>query len=558
MYIFLSFEDLSNPAYCSLMSELRNPITVFVGDEHLSVRTLLSVIRKTVGPFLCVLPPSGLKHIEDEPLRSLLFECRAFHRDRTLIMASKDLRLLEHAKREGWETVKTVKLLRPLLKGDLSEAEALRVFSPVIWRENIRTRLQSAGILALPKVRIWGMLALSIGIFVFTFFKLLPSSEIEIWPNQETQNFTTNVYLSTSGALLPVSSDHVRILPLRLLTVNVSRTLTYDQISKHFTGTNAKMGVTVFNDADEQYSLRKGTRLINQAGMKFRLQEDLILEPHSTIDTHVLADPIDQYGEVLGERGNVPANVKWDFPGLSETERKLVYARNERPATGGSTSYVNVLSKEDIEGSKQHPGARQRLEQELLMMAKQQIEEEITSANHLDGTHFIQLQRDALTKLTFQNFSLSEDFIGQNVATIPIQGSIEYTVVLYDENELRSMLAQEVMKRVPSEKSVQESSLVKENMNVHVIAPWADDLSWVKLTADLTYNQRFIINPITPSGAKFGKYIRDNVAGKSIPEAYRIIKNLPEVSKAKINVWPPWTLSLPEIGHSIVITEKRD
>jgi hypothetical protein len=292
--------------------------------------------------------------------------------------------------------------------------------------------------------------------------------------------------------------------------------------------------------------------------MKFRLLEDLILPTKSKVTVRTEADPIDQYGEVLGARGNVPAGLKWDFPGLTESERKVVFGRNEKPATGGTTSYVNVLTTEDIEGTPQHPGARQRLEQELLMVAKQQVEEEITNRNQLSGKHFIQLQRDELTITIFKDFALSEAFVGQNISTIPIQGGIDYTVVLYDDMALLAMLQEEILKRVPPEKTVMEDSLSKENMDVHVIAPWDDDLTWVKITADLTYNERYILNPITPNGAKFGKYIRDNVAGKSLPEAYRIIKNLPEVSKAEIRVWPPWTPVLPEIGSSIAITEQQN
>lgn len=538
------------------MSQLDQKLTVFVGEEHTSANSILNAVRRTAGSFLCVLPPTGLKHIEAEPLKSLLLECRAFNRDRRLLIATKDGRLLESAEREGWETIKTVKVLKPLLRGHPTEDEALRAFSPVIWRQNIRTKLQSAGILSLPKVRIWMLFSVSVCAFLYTFFKLLPSAEIFITPNQETGVFTTNMYLAVSGAHLPVAQNRVRLLPLTLLTLHVDRTLTYDQISKKFTGTNAHMMVTVFNDSDEVYSLRHGTRILNQAGMKFRLQDEVILEPHSKMDARAEADPIDQYGEVLGQRGNVPAGVKWYFPGLSERERTLVYARNAKPATGGTTSYVNVLTKEDIVGTPHNPGAKQRLEQELLMVARQQVSDEIESRNQLHGTELVLLQRDELTKVVYSNFSLSESFIGQNIATIPLQGSLDYTVMLYDENELLSMMRQEVLQRVPVDKTVLPSSISRENMDVHVIPPWDSDLQWVKLTASLTYNQRYILNPITPMGAKFAKYIRDNVAGKSSEEAFRIIRNLPEVSKVDISIWPPWTKSLPTIGSSITITEK--
>jgi hypothetical protein len=259
----------------------------------------------------------------------------------------------------------------------------------------------------------------------------------------------------------------------------------------------------------------------------------------------------------LGDRGNVPANIKWDFPGLQENERTFIFARNEKPAKGGSTSYINVLTKKDIEGSKDHPGgAKLRLEQELLMVAKQQVEDQRMSDNNLNGTHLVQLRRDDLTRVRYENFHLSESFIGQNVRSIPISGSISYSVVLYDENELLSVLTSEVLERVPPDKMVVLDSLSKGNMDIYVIPPWDDDLRWLKITADLTFTQRYVLSPLTPAGAKFGKYIRDHVLGKTIPEANRIIKNLPEVSRVEISLWPPWTYQLPEIGSSIAIVEE--
>jgi hypothetical protein len=193
----------------------------------------------------------------------------------------------------------------------------------------------------------------------------------------------------------------------------------------------------------------------------------------------------------------------------------------------------------------------------LLLVARQQVEEERINRNNLNGTHLVELRYDDLTKIAYSNFDLSESFVGKQVSSVPVKGSVDYTVILYDENELLNLLVQEVRLRIPHDKTIVESTLSKDNMDIHVIAPWDDDLMWVKITADLTYNLRYVLSPITPTGAKFGKYIRDNTAGKSVAEAYRIIKNLPEVSRADIRMWPPWTDTLPEIGASIAITEQE-
>ena len=540
------------------MSVETPPFIVFIAEEKgVSDKVLLGAVRRSAGPFLMVIGPESLSLASDEEIRGIFSDSRALNADRRLLIATKDKRVLTIAREQGWQVLHSIKQLKALLQSHSALSEAMRAFSPVSWRRDIRSRLQSVGLLSLPKVRIWGLLSLSVIAFLYVFFRLLPSATIRIWSNQESATFTTNVYLAESGSILPVPKDRVRLLPLRRLTVKIDRTITYDQISKNFTGKNAQMTVTVFNDSDEKYSLRRDTRITNQAGMRFRLRDDLILEPHSKQEVVAVADPLDQFGEVLGERGNVPAGIKWNFPGLSEREGSFVYARNEKPAKGGITSYINMLTKEDIVGSKKHPGAKQRLEQELLMVAKQQVEDDRMNDNNVHGTNFIQLRRDDLTKTVYGDFELSESFIGQNVSSIPIRGTVEYTVILYDENELLQLLQEEVLDRVPPDKVIVTSSLSKDNMDIYVIPPWDDDLGWVKITADLTYSQRYVLNPLTPVGAKFGKYIRDNVRGKTVSEANRIIKNLPEVSRVEISLWPPWTYELPGIGSSIAIVEEE-
>ncbi len=537
-------------------------LLVFIAeDNQSSLAELARSVRQSTGDFLCVLSPDGCPSISDAELDALFLECRAMNADRALFLATKNERVCTIARGHGWTVLHTLKDVRATLSDHPSTAEALRVFSPVLWRENVRSTLQSVGILSLPQLRIFLLFFLSIGIFLFSIFNFLPSCTIRLSPHQEAGNFTTNVYLVSSGAVIPTSSDQVRTLPLTILTVNITKSVTFDQISKKFTGTNARMEVTVFNDSDEEFSLRSGTRLVNQAGMRFRLQDSLIIPPHTSLRSLAVADALDQYGEVLGERGNVPAQVKWDFPGLSESSRQLVYARNEKPATGGKTSFITVLSADDIDGSSEKAGAKKILEQELLLAAKQQVQEEIVAKNDGGAQYYVELKTqrgEELNRVTFSNFSLSRQFIGQQVTSIPIEGTITYSVVLYNQAALLAIMKQEILKRIPVGQVAILDSIVRDNMDVHIIPPWDDDLRWVKITADLTYNQKYILDPFTPSGATFGKLVRESVRGKSKEEAIRILKNIPEVSNVNIVLWPPWSASLPSLESAITITEDSE
>ena len=52
--------------------------------------------------------------------------------------------------------------------------------------------------------------------------------------------------------------------------------------------------------------------------MIFRLKESIIIPAATPLEpglTNVLteASPKDLYGQIVGERGNVPAGLKWDF-----------------------------------------------------------------------------------------------------------------------------------------------------------------------------------------------------------------------------------------------------
>ena len=512
----------------------------------------MSEIRSTSGPLVLVVSPEGFSDTDDNALREAFSGLRSLNQDRQLFLATKHLPLIAIASETGWQTLRTLKDLRFVLRGHPLLSQASRTLSPSLWRQGIRSKLQAVGVLSLPRLRIWLLFLGSFIIFFFVVWRILPSARIIIWPKMEVESFTTNVFLVASGSIVPSSSERVRVLPLYPLTVEVERTLTFDQVSKTFTGKNAQMTLTVQNDSDEPYSFRKGTRFTNQAGMQFRITTDVVIDPKTSIDVLAIADPLDQYGEVVGERGNVPKDIRWDIPGLSLPERRLVYARNSAPAQGGTTAYMNVLKAEDIDL------ARKKLEQDLIVVARQLSDEERITRNALSGSFLVELQYDDLTKIQYHDIDLPTSFIGKNVNSIPVRGGIKYTVLLYDDQKLMDLMIEEIRHRIPQGKLIVDSSLNRNNLHLHVIPPWDDDFAWVKITADFNYQQRFVLSPITPEGALFAREIRESVIGKTVQDALRVVRNLPEVARAEIRLWPPWSNSVPALPESIIVTEVTD
>ncbi|MBT3293111.1 hypothetical protein HN512_03965 [Candidatus Peregrinibacteria bacterium] len=465
-------------------------------------------------------------------------------------IATKERKLVQDARKKGIRVIEKVTDLKNLLSDNESYDEAIRIFSPAVWQQRLRNNLQSMGLLSLPRLRVWLLILITGVLFFFVLFKLLPSAEIIVTPRQETITHTANIFLVSSGSLADIPS-RVRTLKLNPIPVTVEKTITFDQISKEFIGESASIIFRVLNESNEQFSLRKGTRAMNQAGMIFRLAESISVRPREEVLVKAIADDKDLYGEIIGERGNVPAEIRWDFPGLPEEEQKLVYAINNNAAQGGVSDFRTILQENDL------VAAKALLEQELLAEAKQLVDDHrlIYNSQHPNGYLEI-LYYDELTEIEYSNIVLPDEFLGEYVASAPISGIIKYTAYSYDSQAVLSMLQSELISHVEDGKRLLEETITMDRLIAHVI-DYSDDLSWIKLTVDLSGTEEFVLDPLNPHGARFAKKGRELIIGKDKETAERILKNLPEVESVEINIWPPWNSGIPSIPSHISISLEK-
>lgn len=522
-----------------------SPITVLFPDQGESLSSFERRIKEAKGEVLVIFSDLELVLSKDKEARKrALAVCKKF--STRLRIATKNQTLIRAARAKGIRVVQSVADLKKILAGTPALDDALREFQPHIWRQQLRNRLQSIGLLSLPKLRIWLLIGVSAMLFFFIVFRLLPSATVQVWPQEENISQTANIFLAQSGAIADLP-PRVRVMDLIPITVRVDRTMTFDQISKEFVGTNAKTVMKVFNNTDEPYWLKAGTRVQNQAGMIFKLRDSIKIETQDYTVAHAEAIPEDIYGEIIGERGNVPAGLRWELPGLTKEEQKYVYAQNTEPGRGGVTDYQTVLSEKDMNI------AKEQLKQELLSEAKKLVNEERDLLNVSDETSVPELLHyDELTIAEYTDFVLPTQFLNLPVKTAPIEGSIIYTMYAYDTQEVLEMLSRELRTHVGEDKRLIEETLDLKRLVAHVI-DYQDDFSWIKITVDLSGTEQHILDPLSPTGAVFAKKVRDSVKGMHRDDAERIVANYPEVKKASVSVWPPWTRMLPTIPSSIII-----
>lgn len=524
-------------------------ITILLLEEGESFTAFAARIRKSVGKVLAVVADRDAELDKRPEARKLIIDALAAAGGRAQL-ATKHAHLAAEARGKDIAVIDRTKELKRALKGHPSFNAVLQTFSPHQWKQQLTSQLQRMGLLSMPKVRIYLLAGLSFLLFFFIVFRLLPSAEVMVKPRQEPISQTVNVYLAQSGALAGIPA-RARSMPLLPITVEVEKTIVSDHIEKRFIGRSATMKLTVVNTSGEVFSLRQGTRFANQAGMVFRLKESVSVDPKKEKTVDAVADDLDQYGQIIGERGNVPAGLTWTIPGLPEAERRLVFGRNAKPATGGTTAYKTVVSEKDLQL------AKDRLKTELLAEARNVIDleaQEIGEENAEMSIVVLQPQKyPELTRMAYSGFVIPQDLIGrEDVQTITVRGGLAFTAYAYDAQAILSFLREELRSHVREGRELVEESLGLKRLVAHVI-DFSSDLSWIKLTVDLTGTERYVLDPLTPQGAMFGRDVRERIAGRSVAEALRIITNMPQVEDADISIWPPWNRSLPAIPSHISI-----
>jgi hypothetical protein len=499
-------------------------------------------VRETPGESIVVLTAGDSAFLQHEDERAEFLADLAKVRYRVKF-ATRDAELLAAARAEGIEVFRTTRELRRVLQGHPDLGQALRLFSPQVWRQQWRSHLQRIGLLSLPKFRIWVLGGLSVILFLFVILRLLPSADIRVWPKQETIDYTSNIVLALSGATL--APTHVRTLPLIPFTVQLRSSLLFKDISREFIGTSASVKMTLINHSTEEYKLKKGTRMVNQAGMIFKLDRTVSIPAQGTGSVLAKAADQDLYGEDIGARGNVPAGLKWDFLGLNPEERLLVYAENRSPGTGGTSASRRVLQSKDLQV------AQELLKKQLSVRAKEIVQEKraLYMQQH-PGSQVELLEKDDVIKKAFTGVVLPLALLGKPVDSAPVEGTLVYTVYGYDSHAVLDMLRTDSAEHVSDGMRVLPESFIPERMRVYII-DYDDNLSWIKITADLLGLQEFVLDPLTPVGARFAKHVRETAAGLSKSDASRVIRNMQEVDKVSISLWPPWSGSLPEIPSHI-------
>lgn len=396
-----------------------------------------------------------------------------------------------------------------------------------------------------------GLVAVSLVILLFIVYIALPGATVYLTPAASVLEKSVNITLADyqkNRAYLETRPTHT--IAAYPINTTVSRTITHTSTGKKFSdrGANASGKITIINTSANTWPLVAQTRFQNADGIVFRINSQAnvpaaSVEGPGKVEAFVVADQVDAYGSIVGERGNIPPS-RFFLPGLKESSRSQVYAESSEPMTGGVTDYLSFISKEDVEASKS------RLNDELLKSAVADLKLAVADKSKLvgtDGTYNL-LEGEQAVKVGEVKINIDPGLEGRELREFEVSGTVEVSGVYYDHDAMLAILRNELLLK----KSPQKELLrVNEDSTTYRIFEWDEAAGRIKLTANIKGVEQFSIDPEKESGANLIQKIKERIVGMDIEQAELYIQNLPEINKVQIESWPAWSPTVPNISDNI-------
>jgi len=405
------------------------------------------------------------------------------------------------------------------------------------------------------------VLSISIGLFMLIGYIALPGATIYISPKFDNISHTTNITLADNHKnqnLLQKNLPHI-IASEEVVTVT-GQTKVFHATSKKFEGVNAKGKMRILNTSDEEWLLKEQTRFSSLNGLIFRIQEGVFVPP-ATKDEEgnktpgelivpVVADSFDIYGDPVGKKGNI-APSKFTIPGLSKFNQKLIWGESLDNMRGGITKYRTIVLEEDINA------AKKQLEDNLILMAKEDLRDYIDEMNRLNHSNLELLDDRRYLKTELLELRVSEDLEGSYKDKFEVFAKIRAQGVAYDFNQLFMLLKKELKNRSHPDMQIREDLISADKISYEVINE-DDELGQIKITASIKGIEEYVIDGDQVAAKRFAKKVKDRIVGLSVTEAEGIIGNFSEVNELQIKTWPFWISKIPRISENIEIKLMTD
>lgn len=400
------------------------------------------------------------------------------------------------------------------------------------------------------------LVTLTVFLFVGIAYIALPGATIYLLPASSRIEQPVNVTLLDYEKNASELSSHVPqiIASFRIAPPEITKILSFPATGKQFQGQNASGKITIFNESTHPWPLVTQTRFQTEDGLVFRIQQPITVPrakagATGTLEAIVTADSFDASGQIIGGRGNI-GPARFFLPGLKNPEnRKMMYALNKEPFSGGVTKVIKSVSEDDIKA------AREMAKKEISATAKDELKNFLAAQNAERHTSLTLMTDPRTVILSEPKTEIVGSPQGKEIETFEVKASVEISGVAVNMGELLNVMKNEMeMRKTPEKKIV---SIVEDSLTYRIFEI-DHDKGKIRLTATLRGIEQYDLNPESETGEALIKKIKDHIAGKNIDDATFYMQNLPEIDRVEIKSWPFWAPTLPTVPDNMEFLVKSE
>lgn len=379
---------------------------------------------------------------------------------------------------------------------------------------------------------------------------LAPSAKITIKSRVSPIPVTQNFLISMPSSEIPEDSQTLPQMSGIYVQTEVRETEVVPATGRRYDITDAKGKVTLYNETTQPKFLLP-SRLESPEGVIVRFDQEVIIPPHDgnkagSVVIEVRADPLDEDGDPIGDKGNLLAGTEFVFPALREESRELYYAKaNKGPLVGGSTLTHYFVREEDKDLS------QASLFEVFKIRGVDRLREEVTNRSNREGKHYILLDGSKLLRSELKDFVFPEQLMGQEVQTFEVSGAVFVSGVVFDQTPIVDLLEEKVEQNQDARKKLLRVDPTSVTYRVLDAEP-LETQQWVKLSVSGTGIETLDLNPRYEWAAQWFENLKRQIADRNVSEVRGLLANDPEIEEVlNIKVSPFWATKMPRLWERI-------
>lgn len=382
-------------------------------------------------------------------------------------------------------------------------------------------------------------LVVSITLLLFIFHFAVSKTYVSIAPQITVKPVSSNIIyalVTNTGSELQTARN---IITQKVMNIPVTHEMqfTLDTIDPNSTASAGGV-VTLYNELTTEQALKPQTRLVTEGGEVFRTTAWVNVPPSRTVnditeigrvEVSVVADPSDEAGRTIGQRGNIKAGTDLTIPGL-KFNRDKVYGKAKEDFTGGQDPKVHVVSEGEIKKFEWI------LREQLLRVARDELQAKLDDNKKTSGEDYALLMGDGIV-FTWETLSIaSGQKYGDIANEVTLRGAVTVEAIVYDRKATIEYLSA-IFREGLLQGTDKEIAIHTDTLRMSNIVSKVEDNSRIKatmeMTASVTYDFENAANELT-------RHMKLLIAGLWEDTAVERLKEDGHVKDVEITFSPFW------------------